>query len=105
MISFGPKQVFRSETRKNLRVGDNLTLSWQIKDDNVQGKAKIRNISETGMMIETVAVLPPYDNCVFSFAPTIPTNNMIPLEGRKVWARRGEFFPPTAFFFVCIFYP
>jgi len=92
MFGFGPKQVFRSETRKSLRVDDQLTLSWQIKDENVQGKAKIRNISETGMMIETNAVLPPYDNCVFSFAPSISTNNIIPLEGKKVWAKKVNFF-------------
>ena len=78
------------EGRLNPRVKENRLLAWETQNGNIQGRARVKNISLNGMMIETTSDFEPYSNCVFSFDADLGHDNYIPQSGRLVWHRTDE---------------
>jgi hypothetical protein len=78
-----------SDTRNHFRIIDRHPVFWKITEGAQSGKAKIRNVSASGMMIETNgSFVPPKDGCLFSFDTTLGHENYIPQYGELVWSRK-----------------
>ena len=43
-----------NENRSALRIKENASVHWHIREKQLTGEARIHNISSTGMMIETM---------------------------------------------------
>lgn len=80
--------VLLRDDRKDLRINENGRVSWQIKYKQRKGQARIRNISATGMQIETDTAFDPNEECIFSFDSRIGKEDYIPQIGRLVWHRK-----------------
>jgi cell division protein FtsB len=78
------------EHRSSLRVQDNQEIKWTTKDGHSQGQGRIRNISSSGMCLETDYVPNPSDQWLLSFYPTTTSQNYIPSSGQLVWHRRRK---------------
>lgn len=82
-------QSLFSDTRNHFRINDQRRVFWKIKEGVQQGKATIRNVSATGMMIETNGTfVPPKDGCIFTFDSTLGHDNYIPQYGELVWSKK-----------------
>src|SRR5262245_29939611 len=82
-------QTLFTDTRLHFRINDNRNVLWKIKEGFQRGKARIRNLSATGMMIETNgSFVPPKEGCIFSFDTTLGHDNYVPQYGELVWSRR-----------------
>lgn len=79
--------------RVAMRVKENRVVHWQAINGDTRGKARIRNISESGMLLQTRSDFKPYDHCVFSFDADMGMKNYIPQTGRLVWSRRNTLSP------------
>ncbi|HLF18134.1 MAG TPA: PilZ domain-containing protein [Candidatus Omnitrophota bacterium] len=83
------KVSLSTDTRNNLRVEDSSRVLWQIKEGVQRGKAKIRNISSSGMLLETNGTfIPPKEGCIFSFDTTLGHDNYIPQYGQLIWSHK-----------------
>jgi len=85
--------VLLKEERKDLRIKEDEHLSWRIKYKQRDGRARIRNISATGMQVETNVPFDPKEDCILSFDSTLGEKNYIPRLGRLVWSRKKRFSP------------
>ena len=83
--------VLLKEERKDLRIKEDEHLSWQIKYKQREGHARIRNISATGMLMETDVVFDPKEDCILSFDSNLGEKNYIPRVGRLVWNKKKRF--------------
>jgi hypothetical protein len=81
-----------NDLRVDSRVGENRTLRWQAINGDARGRAKVRNLSESGMLLEINSDFKPYDHCVFSFDADLGMKNYIPQTGRLVWHRKKRDF-------------
>ena len=78
-----------SDTRNHFRITDRHPVYWKLAEGTQSGKARIRNVSASGMMIETNGhFVPPKDGCLFSFDTTLGHENYIPQYGELVWSRK-----------------
>lgn len=84
-----PSEQLIHDFRVATRVKENRRVRWQAINGDAKGQAKIRNISESGMLLETGSDFKPYDHCVFSFDADLGMENYIPQTGRLVWYRRN----------------
>lgn len=80
-----------NEARANLRVRERRRVSWHLKDQDLKGAAIVRNISVSGMLLETDCSLPPQENRVFSFDSVLGDYDFIPLTGRLIWHKKKHF--------------
>ncbi len=77
------------EARKNLRVDDSTPIQWRIKDGYASGQGRIRNISTSGMLLETNNSFEPTAQSMFAFEPANGTPfEAVPQEGRLVWSKK-----------------
>jgi hypothetical protein len=83
--------VLLKDDRKDIRIQEDEDLSWQIKYKQREGSARIRNISASGMMMETDVVFDPKEECVLSFDSNLGDENYIPQVGRIVWHKKKRF--------------
>lgn len=83
--------VLLKDERKDLRIKEDEHLSWQIKYKQREGHAKIRNISATGMLMETDVKFDPKEDCILSFDSDLGEKNYIPRVGRLVWNKKKRF--------------
>src|SRR3989338_3392409 len=83
--------ILLKDDRKDLRIKENVQVPWQIKYKQRHGLAKIRNISTSGMLIETDRAFDLKDECIFSFDSDQGENTYIPQVGRLVWHKRKRF--------------
>ena len=83
--------VFMKDDRSELRISENERLYWQIKYKQREGVARIRNISTTGMRMETNALFDPQEECILTFETDLGDDNFIPQRGRLVWQKRNPF--------------
>ncbi len=83
--------VLLKDERKDLRIKEDEHLSWQIKYKQREGHARIRNISATGMLMETDVKFDPKEDCILSFDSDLGERNYIPRVGRLVWNRKKRF--------------
>jgi len=82
-------QTLFTDTRLNFRINESRNVLWKVKEGFQKGKARIRNLSATGMMIETNGTfVPPKEGCLFSFDTTLGHDNYVPQYGELVWSRR-----------------
>lgn len=83
--------VLLKDEREDLRIKENGRIPWQIKYKQRAGNAKIRNISVSGMMIETNSAFNQKDECILSFDSDPEAGIYIPQVGRLVWHRKKRF--------------
>lgn len=83
--------ILLKDDRKDLRIKDKGLIPWQIKYKQREGMARIRNISATGMLIETSTGFDSKDECVFSFDSDWIDDSYIPQIGRMVWQKKKPF--------------
>lgn len=69
---------------------DSRRIAWSMQNNGQRGKAKIRNISVSGMQMETDKLLDPYEQCVLSFDSDLGMKNYIPKTGRLVWYKKNR---------------
>ena len=62
-----------------------------MNDGDIKGKGVIRNISTTGMLLETNSNFIPTDGCRFSFDTSLGHDNFIPQNGKLVWHKKKPF--------------
>lgn len=79
------------DDREDLRIKENARIPWRIKYKQREGVAKLRNISISGMLVETDTSFNPKDECVFSFDSDPQAGIYIPQLGRLVWHKRKKF--------------
>ena len=80
----------QSESRRDLRVKENLPVTWHLKDKGSSGKAKIRNISDSGMMLSSDAEIVDAQDNLFVFEPNFRVeSDFLPSQGRMVWSKRN----------------
>lgn len=92
MVNLGSGKSFQSEARRSLRVQDKIPVTWHIQNENLTGTAKVRNISDSGMMLETNTNIASHENCVLSFeSPLQAVANFLPVLGRLVWSKKNGF--------------
>jgi hypothetical protein len=82
--------VLLRDDRKDLRVSENENLSWRIKYKQRDGAARIRDISASGMRIETDVLFDPKEECILSFDSNLGEDNYIPQVGRLVWQKKNR---------------
>lgn len=80
--------VLLRDDRSDIRIKEDGRISWQIKYKQRDGFARIRNISASGMLIETDVVFDPKEECIFSFDSRLGADNYIPQVGRLVWHKQ-----------------
>lgn len=89
MILFNAARV---ESRRNFRIHikEKLPIHWRIDDKGLGGIGAIRNLSDSGMMVETNGDnrLLKADNCLLAIEPSL---DFIPSAGRLVWLRKKNF--------------
>jgi len=79
------------DDRRDLRIREDEYLAWQIKYKQREGKARIHNISASGMLMETDAAFDPSEECILSFDSYLGEDNYIPQVGRLVWHKKKRF--------------
>ncbi|HOW34972.1 MAG TPA: PilZ domain-containing protein [Candidatus Omnitrophota bacterium] len=86
----GLKPAVRCEKRQSLRIKESLPISWHIKDQGISGSGKIRNISDSGMLLESRTDATLSDNGVLTFESALSSPcDFLPSLGRIVWSRRN----------------
>jgi hypothetical protein len=85
--------ILIKDDRKDLRIKENEWVPWRIKYRQKEGLAKVRNISATGMCIETKTAFDPESECIFSFDSDLWEDSYIPQVGRLVWHKKKRFSP------------
>ncbi len=83
--------IIYNEARNNLRVKESRSVLWRVNDGDIKGKGQIRNISTTGMLLETNSNFVPTEGCRFSFDSALGHDNFIPQNGKLVWHKRKPF--------------
>ena len=92
MTNVSSKQDFQPETRRSLRIEEQLPITWRLKEENISGIGRIRNISDSGAMLETNTEIPVRDNCLLAIAPSSGLQvNYLPTQGRLVWIKKRNF--------------
>jgi len=79
-----------NELRKSVRIKDRGKISWHIDGSEFMGEGKIRNISSTGMQMETKSVFSPTDEATFTFNPLMQKSNYIPQKARLIWHKKAN---------------
>ncbi|MCA9406228.1 MAG: PilZ domain-containing protein [Candidatus Omnitrophica bacterium] len=77
-----------NDVRASLRIKENKRILWRTSDKTKEGYGRIRNISTTGMLMETNTDFKPYDYTTFTFDSFLGHNNFIPQNGRLIWYRQ-----------------
>ncbi|MDP8213255.1 MAG: PilZ domain-containing protein [Candidatus Zapsychrus exili] len=83
--------VVLNDARTNLRIQEKSRIKWYLHDSDLNGSARVHNISSSGMLIETDSDLTPADNSVFSFEPLSKKGDYIPDRGKIVWHKSKRF--------------
>lgn len=100
MASIFSKKAGHKDSRRSIRVNERVPISWHIQEESITGTAKVRNLSDCGMMIETRIEAPNRNNCVLSIEPSLQNQaSFLPAAGRIVWSKRNGFnpFSPQSF--------
>ncbi|MCD4780567.1 MAG: PilZ domain-containing protein [Candidatus Omnitrophica bacterium] len=81
--------IFFNDTRRSIRIKENKKIDWQLKDSASKGSGRIRNISKTGMLLETKSLKEPDGDFVI-FNPSHKTD-YIPEKGRLMWRKKKNY--------------
>ncbi len=74
------------DARIEQRVSENKQVAWFVQNSETRGIGRIRNISASGMLLETERPIDP-DHQFFSFAADLGHDNFVPQRGQLIWAR------------------
>lgn len=78
-----------SDKRRHSRIEENSKVLWQVKGSGDRGKATVKNLSVSGMMIETDAMFRQDSEAFFLFESLMGKDSFIPTKGRLVWQRQN----------------
>ena len=79
------------EKRRSTRIKENLSIQWQVEQHTSQGRGKILNLSETGVLLHTDLGFTPMERCVLSIhAAVASAKEFLPNKGRLVWNKRQD---------------
>ena len=76
-----------NDSRIQARVKENKQVAWFIQNSEQRGIGRIRNISTSGMLLETEQPIDPDDHHFFSFAADLGHDNFVPHRGQLIWSR------------------
>jgi len=83
--------AFLNDSRRKLRVMENSRVMWWIRGEENKGFGKVRNISASGMLLETKSnIRPPKDHYI-SFDTDLGQGNFIPRNGKLIWYRKKDY--------------
>ena len=80
--------ILLRDDRKDLRIKDKGMVPWQVKYQQREGVARIRNISATGMLMETDVSFDSTHGCIFNFDSDHVEDSYVPQIGRLVWQKK-----------------
>lgn len=87
----GFRPAIRSEKRHSPRIKETLPISWHIKDQGTSGSGRIRNISDSGMLMESGTDMALSESGVLSFESALSgAGDFLPSLGKIVWSRRNS---------------
>jgi len=86
----GSSKLF-NDSRLDLRIPDNSRITWSSDDSSIKGKAKIRNISASGLLLETNTECLPSDEHNLLLEPLIKSIAYIPKRSRLIWSKKKRF--------------
>ena len=79
------------ESRKDLRIRENLAVTWRLKDRERQGRAKISNISTSGLLLQAQNDFFPSPGDILNIDSSLSgADNFLPEESRLVWSQRND---------------
>ena len=84
-------QEEKHELRKNLRIKEDLPISWYLPNKDIKGEGRIKDLSTTGLCLETEIDLTQIikENGILTFDKTLNgTNFPAGLIGRLIWQRK-----------------
>lgn len=79
------------ESRRDVRVAENTRVLWHIPKNGLVGQGRVRNISNSGMLVEMACeeTFPEQSN--FSFDSNLNAANYIPEEAKLIWRKKKRF--------------
>ena len=83
--------IIFNDSRAQVRIQDSRKVYWKVESGTKMGKGSIRNISTTGMLLETNSSDTPTQNSHFSFDTNLGHDNYIPQNGQLMWSRKKPF--------------
>lgn len=76
------------ESRRHFRIQENLPIHWKLSELNFQGIGRIRNLSLSGMLLETDRIYTRAGECVYDFESFVKgISDFLPSKGRLIWHR------------------
>ena len=83
-------RVGEIDTRSHQRVDERSRVQWKVNGGEFTGVGYGRNISNSGMLLETNGQYRPNDGTVFSFDAIGANANHVPRVGRLIWNRQKQ---------------
>ena len=83
--------IIFNDARSQVRIQDSRRIYWKVESGNKMGKGRIRNLSTSGMLLETNSNFVPDQNAHFSFDTNLGHDNYVPQNGQLVWYRKKSF--------------
>jgi uncharacterized membrane-anchored protein YhcB (DUF1043 family) len=80
-----------NDSRVNLRVKDSSEILWKVSKDKKEAKGKVRNISTSGMLLETKTDYVPDNDSILYLESLTQNGQYIPSESRLIWKRKKRF--------------
>lgn len=77
--------------RQSLRVRENKRVLWHIRNSELIGYGRVRNLSTSGMLLELTSPIRLAAESLFSFDASLRPDNFIPDAGRLVWQKKKRF--------------
>ncbi len=77
--------------RQSLRVQENKRVLWHIRNSELIGYGRVRNLSTSGMLLELTSPIRLAAESIFSFDASLRPDNFIPDTGRLVWQKKKRF--------------
>ena len=79
------------DPRLNYRIKENKKVFWRMPATQEYGIARIRNLSNSGMLIELSSRSNPSRGSLISFDTELGHENYIPQTGRLVWSKPKDY--------------
>lgn len=77
--------------RQNLRVRENKRVLWHVRNTELIGYGRVRDISTSGMLLELTSPIRLAAESIFSFDSSLRPDNFIPDAGRLAWQKKKPF--------------
>jgi hypothetical protein len=77
--------------RQSLRVRENKRVLWHVRNTELIGYGRVRDISTSGMLLELTSPIRLAAESLFSFDSSLRPDNFIPNAGRLAWQKKKRF--------------